>query len=38
MASNALVRSQFGNVELRAGLSIKAIPDANNLLYSTQTT
>lgn len=38
MAPNALVRSQFGNVELRAGLTIKAIPDANNLLYSTATT
>lgn len=33
-----MAQSQFGNVERRLGLTVKAIPDANNLLYLTGTT
>jgi hypothetical protein len=31
------VHSNFGNVERRLGLTVKAVPDANNLLYATGT-
>jgi hypothetical protein len=34
---NGLVHSNFGNVERRLGLTVKAVPDANNLLYATGT-
>jgi len=34
---NGLVHSNFGNVERRLGLTIKAVPDGNNLLYATGT-
>jgi hypothetical protein len=34
---NGLVHSNFGNVERRLGLTVKAVPDVNNLLYATGT-
>lgn len=35
---NGIVTSQFGNVEQRAGITFKAIPNASSLLYTTATT
>lgn len=35
---NGVVTSQFGNVEQRAGLTVKAIPGATGALYTTATT
>jgi hypothetical protein len=34
---NGLVHSNFGNVERRLGMTVKAVPDTTNVLYTTGT-